>query len=168
MIGSVRPIGLRRVRTDGLWDLSTADVEESLRNGVDLSNGVDLPSGSKLCTQCGLCCNGVLFADVELRDAEESLRVESLGIECDEEEGREVLIQPCAGLKGTRCGVYAHRPECCRTFECRVLKDHLAGRLSLAEALGVVGEMREIASGNDSRRQQEFAWRTFLVGGDER
>lgn len=160
--GLGRLIGLLRIWSDRLLKSSTGDMRGPLLENDRLN------SGASLCTRCGLCCNGMLFADVELRDAEESLRVESLGIECDEEDGHELLIQPCAGLEGTRCGVYAHRPECCRTFECRVLKDYLAGRISLAEGLGLVAEMLGMVDGKDSRRRQEFAWRTFLSEGDRR
>ena len=74
----------------------------------------------QLCTQCGLCCDGTLFADVELEDESEEA-VLSLWASIDTD-GPPVLLQPCMALDGTRCTVYQHRPGCCRTFECRLLQ----------------------------------------------
>ena len=34
-----------------------------------------------LCTRCGLCCDGTLFGDVELRGPVEAAQVEALGLE---------------------------------------------------------------------------------------
>ena len=71
-----------------------------------------------LCTQCGLCCDGTLFGDVELAGRREAARLEGLGLDVDSDDADvELLALPCAGLRGTRCRVYAHRPPCCRTFE---------------------------------------------------
>src|SRR5208283_6243064 len=35
---------------------------------------------SQLCPNCGLCCNGVLFADVELRKGDDAQRQAQLGL----------------------------------------------------------------------------------------
>src|SRR4051812_18010551 len=76
-----------------------------------------------LCTRCGLCCDGSLFADVELA-ARETTPLEVLGLEIEDADQGEpaLLLQPCAAVKRKRCSIYPHRPNCCRTFECRVLK----------------------------------------------
>ncbi len=110
------------------------------------------PSGpitDALCANCGLCCDGSLLADVELAGRREADRMEALGLEVEEgdDEGRDLCLLPlpCAALRGTRCSIYPHRPETCRTFECRLLKDALAGRVSLAEARGVIEETRSLA-----------------------
>jgi hypothetical protein len=88
-----------------------------------------------LCTRCGLCCDGTLFADVELAGRAEATRLEVLGLEIEDDDGRgQLLVQPCAALHGTRCTVYAHRPSCCRTFECRLLQDVRRGAVSVEEA----------------------------------
>jgi uncharacterized protein len=89
-----------------------------------------------LCTRCGLCCDGTLFGDVELSGPAEATRLEILGLNVDEDEaGAELLALPCAGLRGTRCSVYAHRPRCCRTFECRLLQEAGRGVVTEAQAL---------------------------------
>jgi Fe-S-cluster containining protein len=88
-----------------------------------------------LCTQCGLCCDGSLFADVELASADEASALEVMGLEIEEEDDdRGLLLQPCRALKGTRCSIYPHRPDCCRTFECRLLQDAKRGTVNSAEA----------------------------------
>ncbi len=88
-----------------------------------------------LCTRCGLCCDGTLFAEVELSGRAEATQLEAMGLEIDSDGALESLPLPCAALKGTRCSVYAHRPHVCRTFECRLLKDVRAGDVTVDEAL---------------------------------
>jgi uncharacterized protein len=95
-----------------------------------------------LCTRCGLCCDGSLFADVELAGTDESAPLEVMGLEIedtDESDG-ELLLQPCRALKGKRCSVYPHRPECCRTFECQLLQEVARGVVSVGQAKGKIAE----------------------------
>lgn len=107
-----------------------------------------------LCTRCGLCCDGSLFADVELAGPAEAAGLEVMGLEIEEDDtDGGLLVQPCAALQGKRCGIYAHRPECCRTFECRLLQDVRRGavgveqaRKLIAEALKRVRRVRELAA----------------------
>lgn len=105
-----------------------------------------------LCTRCGLCCDGSLFADVRLIGRPEAMRLEIMG---DEESGREsvvgLLSTPCPALDGTRCGIYEHRPQCCRTFECQLLQDTERGAVTveragelIAEAFERIGRVREL------------------------
>jgi hypothetical protein len=105
-----------------------------------------------LCTRCGLCCDGSLFADVELAGRAEATRLEVMGLELeDDDTSGALLVQPCRALQGKRCGIYAHRPECCRTFECRLLQDVRRGTVGveraeekIAEALKRIGPVREL------------------------
>ena len=78
-----------------------------------------------LCTRCGLCCDGSLFADVELADGDEASGLEVMGLEIEDADGDGggLLAQPCGALKGRRCSIYRHRPDCCRTFTCRLLQE---------------------------------------------
>src|SRR5437879_2652756 len=88
---------------------------------------------NSLCTGCGLCCNGSLFADVELtnRDEASALEVMGLDIEDDDDDDRRLLLQPCGALKGKRCSIYPYRPDCCRAFECRLLRDVKRGAVGI-------------------------------------
>ena len=106
-----------------------------------------------LCTRCGLCCDGSLFADVELAGSDEAAALEVMGLEIeDDEDNGELLLQPCRALKGKRCGIYPHRPDCCRTFECRLFQEVKRGAVSvewakvkIAEALQRIDRVKELA-----------------------
>jgi uncharacterized protein len=96
-----------------------------------------------LCTRCGLCCDGSLFADVELSGPAEATRMEAMGLAVEEDDADDaLLLQPCRALRGTRCGAYAHRPECCRTFECRLLQDVRRGAADVPRARRRIAETR--------------------------
>jgi len=103
-----------------------------------------------LCTRCGLCCDGSLFADVELAGRAEATRMEAMGLEIeDDDTGGAQLLQPCVALQGRRCAIYEHRPECCQTFECRLLQDVRRGVVGverakehIAEALKRIGRVK--------------------------
>lgn len=106
----------------------------------------------RLCTRCGLCCDGSLFADVELAGRAEvtGLEVMGLAIEDDDADGA-LLLQPCVALRRKRCCIYAHRPQCCRTFECRLLLDVRCGAVGveaagefIAGTLKQIGRMKEL------------------------
>jgi hypothetical protein len=97
-----------------------------------------------LCTTCGLCCDGTLFADVELVGQAEAARLEIMGMEVENEDRNVGLLsQPCAALRGTRCGIYAHRPQCCRVFECHLLQNAQRGAVTVERALEQIADARE-------------------------
>jgi Fe-S-cluster containining protein len=105
-----------------------------------------------LCTQCGLCCDGSLFADVELAGRREAVRLEAMGIEIEDDDSSGAqLLQPCAALRERRCTIYEHRPKCCQTFECRLLQEVRRGAVSveqakeqIAEALNRIGHVKDL------------------------
>jgi Fe-S-cluster containining protein len=106
-----------------------------------------------LCTRCGLCCDGSIFADVELAGSDETTALEAMGLEVEDADGDEggLLLQPCGALKGSRCCIYPHRPECCRTFKCRLLQGGERGAVEveqaseqIAEALKRIGRVKEL------------------------
>ena len=105
----------------------------------------------RLCTRCGLCCDGTLFGDVELHGRAEATRLLALGLPVDDGDAHageaDVLPLPCAALRGTCCGVYAHRPSTCRQFECGLLQRVRRGELTVARALGHIVRARAQADG---------------------
>jgi len=115
-----------------------------------------------LCTRCGLCCDGSLFADVELAGRSEATKLEVMGLEIEDADGSgSLLLLPCRALQGRRCGIYAHRPKCCRTFECRLLQDVRRGAVGvesgkerIAETLKRIGRMRELMAQLGQRDQR--------------
>ena len=88
-----------------------------------------------LCTRCALCCDGSLFADVELSSPAEATGLEILGLKIEDDDADGTLLsQPCGALQGKWCGIYTHRPESCRTFECRLLQDVQRGAVGVERA----------------------------------
>jgi Fe-S-cluster containining protein len=117
---------------------------------------------SALCTRCGLCCDGSLFADAELA-SREATALEILGVEIDDADESEpaLLLQPCAALNGKQCSIYPHRPRCCQTFECRLLKQVESGAISIdraqqkiANALKEVGRLKPLIAGLGQREER--------------
>ena len=98
---------------------------------------------SKLCPNCGLCCNGVLFADVELRAGDDAKSLKRLGLKLQKKgQGKLAFAQPCACFDGKLCGIYADRPKRCRTFECGLLKRVQDGGLEAEAALKTIRQTK--------------------------
>ena len=116
-----------------------------------------------LCTRCGLCCDGSLFADVELASRAEASTLEVMGLEIEDADEDEsgLLLQPCGALKGKRCSIYGHRPDCCRSGECRLLQEVKRGAVSVDQAQAKISDaLRRI------ERVQQLS--VELGAGDER
>jgi len=102
-----------------------------------------------LCLECGLCCNGVIFARGQLQPGEDIPRMRALGLRVAlrgraPAAGRKFL-QPCSAFDGARCAIYCERPRYCREFECLLLKQVRAGRLETRAALRVIRTARQRA-----------------------
>ncbi len=97
---------------------------------------------SQLCPNCGLCCNGVLFADVELRAGDDPGRLAELGLSLGMKGSKLAFAQPCACFDGKLCGIYTERPKRCRTFECGLLKRVHAGGLEANAALKTIAKTK--------------------------
>jgi Fe-S-cluster containining protein len=101
---------------------------------------------SQLCPNCGLCCNGVLFADVELRAGDDAARLAELGLSLHKKgRNKTAFAQPCACFDGKLCGIYAGRPKRCRSFECGLLKKVAADELSAGAALKKISSAKILA-----------------------
>jgi Fe-S-cluster containining protein len=101
-------------------------------------------SAQSLCLACGLCCNGVLFKDVELRDGDDGTKLESLGLALERLKRKVRFPQPCSALCGdNRCRIYADRPVRCREFECALLKGVGAGRVTQEQAFRIIRVARQ-------------------------
>jgi hypothetical protein len=101
-----------------------------------------------LCPACGLCCNGVIFANVGLQPGDEVTRLSMAGLPITTPRSAlrpSHLAQPCAAFDGCHCRVYADRPRYCREFECVLLKSVQAGRTESATALRIIRTARERA-----------------------
>ena len=115
----------------------------------------------KLCLTCGLCCNGVIFADVQLQNGDDASRLETLGLPLTKlpkreraqnfsAEGETAFLQkkfnqPCSAFDGCRCRIYAERPKYCRAFDCALLKSVNLGEVKPADALTLIEKARRCA-----------------------
>lgn len=92
-----------------------------------------------LCLQCGMCCNGVLFADVRPEPGDRSPLFD---------EGRSRVPQPCPAFTASTCAcaIYAERPVRCRKFECRQLLAVRNGTATPEAALRKIQEARRLAA----------------------
>ena len=98
-------------------------------------NGVE-----QLCPHCGLCCNGVLFADVELQEGDDAGRLIGIDLPLKKKGAKRVFVQPCACFDGKLCKIYGGRPARCRTFECGLLKRVHTGDMEVKAALKRIDE----------------------------
>ena len=102
---------------------------------------------NSLCLECGLCCNGVIFANGQLQPEDDAEHLSSLGLKFVPNRKSAIanrkFVQPCAAFDGCRCKIYSERPRYCREFECLLLKNVKAGRVESAEALRVIRTARQ-------------------------
>ena len=96
----------------------------------------------QLCPNCGLCCNGVLFADVRLQKNDAARRLTELGLSLVKKGSKPAFVQPCACFDGKLCRIYPERPAYCRAFECGLLKRVQAGGMDVKAALRIIAEAR--------------------------
>jgi Fe-S-cluster containining protein len=101
---------------------------------------------AKLCPECGLCCNGVLFGDVELQRGDDATHLAELGVEFFRKGRKTAFAQPCACLEGGLCRIYADRPKRCAAFDCGLLKRVQRDELSAAAALKKIAEAKRRAA----------------------
>jgi hypothetical protein len=91
-----------------------------------------------LCLHCGLCCNGVLFADVRRERGDNAPLFAQYGAR---------VAQPCPAFNAAdgQCALYAGRPARCRKFECKQLLAVRAGKKTVEAALRRIRETQKLA-----------------------
>jgi hypothetical protein len=102
----------------------------------------------RLCLACGLCCNGVLFKDVELQAGDDAARLKAMGLPVQvRPAGRKARFpQPCVALCADNlCRIYADRPARCRDFECALFQAVAGGQTDTAAALRTIRLARQRA-----------------------
>src|SRR5262245_8551784 len=101
-------------------------------------------TAQQLCLACGLCCNGVLFKDVELQPGDDAAQLKSLGLPVRVRHSSFVIRhskfpQPCAALcENNHCRIYKERPARCGEFECALCKSVAAGETTMVAALRTI------------------------------
>ncbi len=128
------------------------------------------PNASDLCTQCGLCCDGTLFARARaFPDDLPGLAEHGLTV-LDQGEGEKPgFAQPCPRLEGTCCTIYTERPTVCRRFRCALLMRLDSGKIDVTAALTTVAKARALVAavepearpmaGRFEQRRSTSGWR---------
>jgi uncharacterized protein len=96
----------------------------------------------QLCPTCGLCCNGVLFGDVELQAEDDHKGLAALGLRLHRKRKTLFLSQPCSCFDGKLCRIYTDRPVRCRKFNCRLVQDVQKGDRAVTDALTSIERAR--------------------------
>ncbi|MBL8920184.1 MAG: YkgJ family cysteine cluster protein [Myxococcaceae bacterium] len=91
---------------------------------------------SALCLSCGVCCDGTLFATAPLAPGEAARLAERVSVL-----DADTMEFPCRALDGVRCTIYDDRPRICREFNCLVLAELAAGRITEEEARAFIDEV---------------------------
>jgi len=101
-------------------------------------------AAGRLCTQCGLCCNGVMFHTVKLQAGDSAKELAALGLKLKRKHGHHFILQPCPAFRDAQCSLYSARPERCRKFECGQLRRLAAGEITEAMALEKIHAARRL------------------------
>ncbi len=104
-------------------------------------------AASRLCLACGMCCNGVLFRDVELQPGDDADALKKLGLPVRSVRRGDGAIakapQPCAALcEDNRCRIYEDRPTRCRQFECLLFTAVISGEVEVDAAMKTIRQAR--------------------------
>jgi len=100
-------------------------------------------ASAQLCQACGLCCSGALFAYVEVKPGDKEGLVGTPVCPYRTAQKKRVFDLPCPALEGTRCGIYASRPQTCRTYLCGLTRGVLNGTLAFDDAGAQVAALKE-------------------------
>jgi uncharacterized cysteine cluster protein YcgN (CxxCxxCC family) len=130
----------------------------------------EVPDGSELCTQCGLCCHGVLHEWGHLEHSEvEPMAALGMGLE---PQGDKIAFSlPCTRVEGTICSIYEQRPVACRGYRCALLVRYQAREVPLDEALALVRQGKALLESlrlhlrpGERFRDLRMAWRGHIGG----
>ncbi len=110
--------------------------------------------GSQLCTQCGLCCNGVIHTTAKL-DPDEVQSAAALGLPVQPGEKPSFKL-PCPHLENACCTIYGSRPRVCARYKCQLLQDLESGAVPLDEAEAKVRLARELLAKVESAMPQDM------------
>lgn len=102
---------------------------------------IDDRGSPDLCTQCGLCCQGVVHSHAALDTSELDLAQE-LSFRVDTFEDGLGFHLPCPQYQGDRCTSYQHRPRSCVDYQCELLQRFLTGEVSLEESLSLIAQAK--------------------------
>lgn len=105
-----------------------------------------------LCLECGcgFCCDGTLYLHAPLKAEDFPLQVKRIEVAKGPEtaaagENGFFFRLPCKCSVNDKCTAYGeHRPAICGEYRCRLLANHEAGRVTVAEARALVENLKAI------------------------
>lgn len=100
-----------------------------------MTEDLEATPAARLCAACGLCCNGVIFHNVRLQPRDVPPALAALGLKLKRKSRGDMILQPCPAYRDHCCSIYAQRPQRCRLFECRQLRQLATGEITEAMAL---------------------------------
>ena len=101
----------------------------------------------RLCKACGFCCDGTLFLNVRIGEAEPIPAYKKAGLQLAEShDGTAIMKQPCKGFKNGSCQTYQCRPLRCGEFKCTLLNQTTEGVFTESEALQIILEAKQLRS----------------------
>jgi Fe-S-cluster containining protein len=90
-----------------------------------------------ICIDCGICCDGTLFARVALAGDRDVTMLADTPVRVQGSDSEPFLSQLCAAFDGC-CSIYEVRPSNCRDFRCVLLRRHDRGEVSTDEARRII------------------------------
>ena len=104
------------------------------------------PTGDRnaadVCMKCGMCCDGTLFGGALIADNEiEHVTALSLTVK-RRADGVATFVQPCPAFLDGCCSVYERRPTVCRSYNCKLLPEYIAGRMSIDDCVDMIEVVR--------------------------
>lgn len=112
-------------------------------------------SAYRLCKACGMCCNGVLFQEVNLSTTDSPKDLKAVGLKLKTKRGQCSFQQPCTAFRNSACAIYQKRPQRCQLFNCRQLIDVSSGKQTEELALKKISEAHRLSS-----RVKELLWKS--------
>jgi hypothetical protein len=122
-------------------------------------------SAQSLCLACGLCCDGTIFTEVNLKSEDEVRSLESSGIKILSDKDSHKFKQPCVAHKKGMCTIYADRPFHCRSYLCSLLERFERSEITQDEALRIISIA--VSSKNDIKEQMLVAYDNSEVSFEE-
>lgn len=102
------------------------------------------PDEQKICVGCGFCCDATLFEYAHLNPGERGHLPGKIEENSYSKVGKDYFRLPCHYFSG-KCTIYDRkRADVCGSYRCQLLTDFAAGKMSLQEALKIVGEAMQI------------------------
>jgi Fe-S-cluster containining protein len=134
-------------------DTKLSDADESVAS-----------SSQSLCLTCGLCCDGTLFWGLPLKPDDDVTPLKAIDINIVSDNDLTILKLPCAAHKNCTCTVYAHRPQACRSFKCKLLKSFERDDISQRSAREIIKKMKSL---KNEMNELAFAASTTARSGEE-